>query len=66
MAATDVVPGLFRIPLAFVDAYAPVGSDSVDSTGMRNGSEKRGRRVPRRPVHLLWTLRRASRSTSAR
>lgn len=29
MAATQVVPGLFRIPLAYVNAYALVGSDSV-------------------------------------
>lgn len=29
MAATQVVPGLFRIPLAYVNAYALVGSDSI-------------------------------------
>ena len=42
MPATEVVPGLFRIPLTFVNAYALVGNGSVTliDTGMPGGHER--------------------------
>lgn len=42
MAATEVVPGLFRIPLTYVNAYALVGSGSVTliDTGMPGRHER--------------------------
>lgn len=42
MAATEVVPGLVRIPFAFVNVYALVGSDSVTviDTGMPGRHER--------------------------
>lgn len=42
MLATEVVPGLFRIPLTFVNAYALVGRDSLTliDTGMPGRHER--------------------------
>lgn len=42
MAATEVVPGLFRIPLTFVNAYVLVGNGSVTliDTGMPGRHER--------------------------
>jgi len=42
MAVTEVVPGLIRIPLAFVNAYALVGTDGVTliDTGMPGRHER--------------------------